>query len=55
LKAQKARLKIAQTVKRNDVQGERVAAALNHANKTGKITNLKRLLAHKMRGATDEE
>ena len=55
LKAQKARLKIAQAVKRNDAQGERVAAALNHANKTGKITSLKRLLARKVRGDSEEE
>ena len=55
LKAQKARLKIAQAVKRNDAQGERVAAALNQANKTGKITSLKRLLAHKVRGDSEEE
>ena len=55
LKAQKARLKIAQAVKRNDAQGERVAAALNQANKTGKITSLKRLLARKVRGDSEEE
>lgn len=54
LKAQKARLKIAQSVKKNDAQGERVAAALNRANKTGKITSLKRLI-HRARGATDGE
>ncbi len=57
LKAQKARLKIAQAVKKNGVQEERVAAAMNRANRTGKITGLKKLISRTVHGdsAVEEE
>ncbi len=55
LKAQKARLKIAKAVKKNGVQEEKVAAAMNSANRTGKITDLKRLISRAVHNDNDTE